>query len=68
MSRISLIRKDKFFELGNNIDDTTNGKQVLMYAIPHHQERMLSTPESPNRVLSVGCTPTVHGMACPVIG
>ena len=39
-----------------------------MYAIPHHQERMMAIPESSNKVLSIGCTPTLHGMACPVIG
>lgn len=40
--------------------------ELLMYAIPHHQERMQPTLESSNKVHHVGCMPTIHGMACPV--
>lgn len=42
--------------------------ELLTYAIPHHQERMRPTQESSNFVHSVGCTPTIHGTACPVTG
>jgi hypothetical protein len=40
--------------------------ELLMYAIPHHQERIRPTLESSNIVHSVGCMPTIHGTACPV--
>ena len=40
--------------------------ELLMFAIPHHQERLSPTEQSSNYVHSVGCTPTLHGMACPV--
>jgi hypothetical protein len=40
--------------------------ELLMYAIPHQQERLSATEQSSNFVHSVGCTPTLHGMACPV--
>ena len=40
--------------------------ELLMFAIPHHQERLSPTEQSSNFVHSIGCTPTLHGMACPV--
>ena len=40
--------------------------ELLMYAIPHHQERIRPTLDSSNTVQSVGCMPTIHGTACPV--
>lgn len=42
--------------------------ELLMFGIPHHQERLRGTAESSNKVQSVGCTPTLHGIACPVTG
>ena len=40
--------------------------ELLMYAIPHQQERLSPTEQSSNFVHDVGCTPTLHGIACPV--
>ncbi len=40
--------------------------ELLMYALPHHQERMRSIAGSSDAVLSSGCMPTIHGTACPV--
>mmetsp|Transcript_31779 Transcript_31779/g.30301 ORF Transcript_31779/g.30301 Transcript_31779/m.30301 type:complete len:1026 (+) Transcript_31779:155-3232(+) len=42
--------------------------ELLMFAIPHQQERMLPTGTSSNTVHQIGCTPTLHGSACPVSG
>jgi endo-1,3(4)-beta-glucanase len=42
--------------------------ELLMFAIPHQQERMQSTEQSSNKVHNIGCTPTLHGVACPVTG
>lgn len=42
--------------------------ELLMFAIPHQQERMQSTEQSSNKVYNIGCTPTLHGVACPVTG
>ena len=41
---------------------------VLMYGIPHHQERLQPTAEITRlKVHAEGCTPTLHGMACPIV-
>ena len=40
--------------------------ELLMFAIPHQQERLISTEKSSNKVYNIGCTPTLHGIACPV--
>jgi hypothetical protein len=42
--------------------------QLLMFAIPHQQQRLQTTALSPNEVLGFGCTPTLLGFACPVLG
>lgn len=42
--------------------------ELLTYAIPHHQERMMPVAGSSNVVHSAGCVPTIHGTACPVSG
>lgn len=42
--------------------------ELLMFALPHHQERMRRTELSSNMVQSAGCMPTIHGVACPVRG
>ena len=44
------------------------GNELLMFAIPHQQQRLVSTPQSSNRVTGFGCTPTLLGAACPVVG
>jgi hypothetical protein len=40
--------------------------EILIFAIPHHQERLRETEESSNFVFTAGCMPTIHGFACPV--
>ena len=42
--------------------------ELLMFATPHHQERLRAIISSSNSVQNVGCTPTIHGPACPVLG
>eukprot|EP00599_Poterioochromonas_sp_BG-1_P009041 CAMPEP_0173139988 /NCGR_PEP_ID=MMETSP1105-20130129/4598_1 /TAXON_ID=2985 /ORGANISM="Ochromonas sp., Strain BG-1" /LENGTH=938 /DNA_ID=CAMNT_0014052849 /DNA_START=75 /DNA_END=2891 /DNA_ORIENTATION=+ len=42
--------------------------EILMFALPHHQERMRPTIQSSNKVLAPGCMPTIHGIACPAVG
>jgi len=43
--------------------------ELLMFATPHHQERLRPGVGSSNVVLKdVGCVPTIHGRACPVTG
>jgi hypothetical protein len=64
MSRIKELGES---ELPEN-DLPAEAAQLLMYASPHHQDRMRSISESPNEVQTVGCTRLLHGIACPVIG
>eukprot|EP01038_Epipyxis_sp_PR26KG_P009986 gene9986-13436_t len=64
----------------NIVADITNNKyndpktpiipknELLMYAIPHHQERLRPVIGSSNSVQKAGCSPTIHGFACPVLG
>jgi hypothetical protein len=40
--------------------------ELLLFALPHHQERMRATMESSNQVKDEGCMPTIHGVTCPV--
>jgi hypothetical protein len=40
--------------------------EVLMYALPHHQERIRPSPGSTNAVQNIGCQAIIHGIACPV--
>lgn len=71
MSRISLLGPDQFTETGSKLVPNpalSSSVELLMYAIPHHQERMTTLPDSTNQVLRVGCVPTLHGQACPVLG
>lgn len=44
--------------------------EVLMFALPHHQERVRSVIGSSNKIMyeTQGCTPTIHGYACPILG
>lgn len=53
----------------NDIDVSTDVyPDLLMFGVPHHQQLMKSSKWSLNDVLSKGCQPTLHGLACPVIG
>jgi hypothetical protein len=40
--------------------------ELLMFALPHHQERLRPTGKSSNTVKNVGCQASLHGSACPV--
>lgn len=40
--------------------------ELLMFALPHHHERIRATVGSSNEVKKVGCQTTLHGLACPV--
>lgn len=68
MSRVHLLAPDQYVEVGAAVGNSLDGAELLLYAIPHHQERMTPVAESSNKVLSLGCTPTLHGTACPVLG
>lgn len=41
--------------------------ELLMYALPHHQERMRPIVGSSNAVQAHGCQSNLHGTACPVL-
>jgi hypothetical protein len=70
------MKKIKEFQDGDNyyLDppsepataQTAPEAELLMFAIPHHQERLRPITESSNQILSAGCMPTIHGTACPV--
>jgi hypothetical protein len=70
------MKKIKEFQDGDNyyLDppsepataQTAPDAELLMFAIPHHQERLRPITESSNQILSAGCMPTIHGTACPV--
>lgn len=57
---------------GDSVRSDTPGPlptvELLMFALPHHQERMRRTVQSSNMVQTAGCMPTIHGIACPAIG
>lgn len=40
--------------------------ELLMFALPHHHERVRPTAGSSNVVKDVGCQANLHGVACPV--
>ena len=40
--------------------------ELLMFALPHHHERVRPTEGSSNLVKDVGCQANLHGVACPV--
>lgn len=40
--------------------------ELLMYALPHQQERMRPIVGSTNSVQKYGCQANLHGIACPV--
>ena len=42
--------------------------ELLMFALPHHQDKIHTKVGSSNKILPYGCVPTLHGMACPVVG
>ena len=70
MSRVASLGPDQFTEreLYPDPGRDPEGTELIMYALPHQQERMMALPGSINRVLNVGCTPTLHGQACPTLG
>jgi endoglucanase Acf2 len=42
--------------------------ELIMFALPHHQERIMPTSNSSNKVQYAGCIPTLHGRACLIQG
>jgi hypothetical protein len=68
---MSNIKKDFYSNapLAAPLDPIHSGRpevELLMYAIPHHQERIRTIVGSSNEIQQYGCTPTIHGVACPV--
>lgn len=45
-----------------------DGPELLMFALPHHQDQILPQIGSSNEILEFGCVPTLQGQACPVKG
>ena len=72
MSDISLVGEDG--QTDDSVEDTDSLSagltipplELLMFALPHHQERVRPTEGSSNVVKDVGCQPNLHGVACPV--
>lgn len=42
--------------------------ELLMFALPHHQERLRPSVGSSNAVQKFGCQRNIHGVACPALG
>lgn len=68
MSRIKDYADLDSFDTDHDfVNDTDKERsELLMFALPHHQERMRPISGSSNIVLDPGCMPTIHGVACPV--
>ena len=43
-------------------------EELIMFALPHHQERVREIPGSSNKVLETGCVWTINGKACLISG
>lgn len=69
MSRIKQYTDLDSFDADHDYiaDTDIERNELLMFALPHHQERMRPISGSTNVVLEPGCMPTIHGVACPVI-
>jgi hypothetical protein len=65
MSKIKELGVEQYQPLDDVGPDTV---ELLMYASPHHQERLQASAQSSNEVQGVGCTPLLHGLACPAVG
>lgn len=59
---------DKFGVAKQNFNEMIPEGEILMFGIPHHQERLRKTSESNIVIYREGCTPTLHGQACPISG
>lgn len=42
--------------------------ELLMFGLPHHQERIVPIVGSTNEVIKTECVPTIHGPACLILG
>ena len=42
--------------------------QLIMFGLPHHQERILPVEGSSNRIIPTGCIYTLHGLGCMIEG
>ena len=55
--------------VGPDVDPFVTPKvELLMFALPHHTDKLHMKIGSSNRILGYGCVPTLHGFACPVVG
>jgi endo-1,3(4)-beta-glucanase len=59
---------DKFGVEKQNFNGMISEGEILMFGIPHHQERLRKTSESNIIIYKEGCIPTLHGQACPISG
>jgi len=65
----SYMSQLKTYILQNPTPNGIPAVELLMYATPHHQQRLRPTLVSTNQVLTNnGCFPTIHGSACLVLG
>ena len=44
------------------------GQELLTFCLVNHRQTMLHTALSSNRVIYEYCMPTLHGLACPIVG
>jgi hypothetical protein len=65
MSDLATVLDYEGYEQDDSLHPTTK-PEVLLFALPHHQERMRPVDGSSNAVQASGCIPTIHGLACPV--
>lgn len=72
-STMSSIRSDETDDDGTDQQDENAGMKIpstelLMFALPHHQERLRPIVGSSNAVQKDGCQRNIHGTACPALG
>lgn len=64
MSDLALV--DDYDGYASEDGSNPSKPELLMFALPHHQERMRPVDGSSNEVQVPGCIPTIHGQSCPV--
>jgi hypothetical protein len=47
---------------------SSEAPELIMYGLPHHQERVKPIVGSTNEVLKNACAATIHGPACLIKG
>lgn len=68
MSRLKSYSDLDKFDADEEFYSDPSVNELLIFALPHHQERMRPIFGSSNQVIDPGCMPTIHGMACPALG